>query len=251
MTQRTVEMKSASLLDLQRITGYLNFVSMIVPLGRTFLRRLYSRELHFPPGSGYDKQRLSSEARKDLMSWTETLSTAPERSIASQFGEMILTWSDAASTKGLGGYYTSESQPSPQLDSIISIALPRSIVHRREDINTKEMRGVEQVLLQWGRGWKGKLVVIHTDHQAVVYGLANGTIWGASMQVLRRCLLLAAEWDLELMSRWISTKDNALAETLSRFDYQTVTNLAPQLSHPGSKLLNHGLRTYSNRDCQL
>ena len=163
MTQRTAEKKSASLLDLQRITGYLNFVSTVVPLGRTFFRRLYNMELYFTPGSRYHKRRLSSEARKDLMWWTETLSTAPEWSIASQFREMILTWSDAASTNGLGGYYTSESQPFPQLDSIISIALPRSIAHGREHINTKEMQGVEQVLLQWGRGWKGKLVVILSE----------------------------------------------------------------------------------------
>jgi len=129
MTQRTAEKKSASVLDLQRIMAYLIFVSMVVPLGRTFLRRLYNMELHFPPGMGDHKGRLSSEARKDLLWGTETLSTAPEGSIALQFHEMILTWSDAASTKGLGAYYTSESQPSPALDTIISIALPRSIVY--------------------------------------------------------------------------------------------------------------------------
>ena len=55
------------------------------------------------------------------------------------------------------------------------------------------MRGVEQVLLYWGRGWKGKQIIIHTDNRAVAYGLANRTIGGESMRVLWRCLLLAAE----------------------------------------------------------
>ena len=251
ITQRTPEKKSVSLLELQKITGYLNFVATVVPLGRTFLRRLYNMELHFPPGSGYHKRRLSSEAREDLAWWTEILSQAPYRSIAFQSRETILTWSDAASTKGLGGYYTSEAQPSPQPDSIFSIALPSSIAHASEHINTKEMRGVEQVLLYWGRGWKGKQIVIHTVNRAVAHGLANGTIRGESMRVLRRCLLLAVEWDLELRTRWISTTYNALADALSRFDYQTVTNLAPQLSHPAHRLPSHGLRTYSNRDCHL
>jgi len=62
MTQRTAEKKSVSLLELQKITGHLNFVATVVLLGRTFLRRLYNMELHFPPGSGHPKWRLSSEA---------------------------------------------------------------------------------------------------------------------------------------------------------------------------------------------
>jgi len=56
------------------------------------------------------------------------------------------------------------------------------------------------------------------------------------MKVLRRCLLLAADYDLELESQWISTKDNALADALSRFDYNRVADLAPQLSYPACNI---------------
>ena len=38
---------SLFLIVLQRITGFRNFVTIVVPLGRTFLRRLYNMELHF------------------------------------------------------------------------------------------------------------------------------------------------------------------------------------------------------------
>ena len=91
---------------------------------------------------------------------------------------------------------------------------------------------------------------MHTDNRAVFYGLAKGTIRGASMTVLRRCLLLATEYDLELQPIWISTNENALADALSRFDHERVTNLAPQLLSQSCNLPNHGLRTYSNRDYQ-
>ena len=46
--QTTIEKDSLLLLDLQTITGYLNFVAVVVPLGQTFLRRLYNMELYFP-----------------------------------------------------------------------------------------------------------------------------------------------------------------------------------------------------------
>jgi len=53
------------------------------------------------------------------------------------------------------------------------------------------------------------------------------------MEVLRRCLLLlATKRDLELETEWISTKANALADALSCFDQDKITDHAPQLIHP-------------------
>ena len=52
------------------------------------------------------------------------------------------------------------------------------------------------------------------------------------MIVLRRCLLLAAEHDLEIEPKWIPTGENILAHALSRFNYDKITNIAPQLTHP-------------------
>ena len=198
-------------------------------------------QLYFPLGNRHCKRRISSEAQKDLLWWATAIAGSPKRSIAAQIRDLVSTWSDAASTKGLGAYYTTPSQPYPQIESILSIALPTSPIHQREHINTKEMRAVEQLLLYFGRGWKGKRVVIHTDNRVVSYGLANGTIRGASMEVLRRCLLLAAEYDLDLQPEWISTTNNSLADALSRLDYIRVTNLAPQLAIPECRLPNLGL----------
>jgi len=51
IVSKAMEMTSFLLLDLQKITGYLNFIAIVVPLGRTFLRRLYNIELYFPRSS--------------------------------------------------------------------------------------------------------------------------------------------------------------------------------------------------------
>ena len=153
MISATIKQKSLSLLELQKITGYSNFVSAVVPLGRTFLRRLYSMELYYPPGSRHGKRRLSREARKDLEWWSDILRNAPERSIAQTTRETVLAWSDAASTKGLGGFYLCGKQSTPEPDAAFAITPPSHLVERSEHINTREMRAVEQVLLYWGRQW--------------------------------------------------------------------------------------------------
>lgn len=248
--RNAIEQNSLSLVDIQRITGYLNFLTTVVPLGCTFLRRLYNMELYFPPGGRNFKRRLSCEAKRDLSWWNQILENTPERSIAIRVREVVQAWSDAASSEGLGGFFTEPTQNAPQPQSAFSIPVPDYILKAREHINTLEMRAVEQVLLYWGREWKGKLLVIHVDNQAVAYGLANRTIRGAPMRILRRCLLLATEYDLDFEARWVSTTENALADALSCADYRRIANMASQLISPTCNLQRRGLLTYRSRDCQ-
>ena len=106
----------------------------------------------------------------------KVLSLVPERSISNTERERILAWSDTASTKGLGAFYLRQNQLHPQPDSAFSIPLPRSLLKGQEHINTQEMRAVEQVLLHWGREWRGKMLVMHIDNRAVLHGLNNRTI---------------------------------------------------------------------------
>lgn len=256
---------SLSLHELQKITGYLNFASVVIPLGRTFLRRLYNMQLYFPDQERqgrHSRRRMSREAQLDLKWWKSILAIAPERTIQHRKRDTIALWSDASTIKGLGAFYISTrmtepgietfhtskiSPPHPFPGAAFSMSIPRYISRNREHINTKEMRAVEQALLHWGRNWRGMKVVMHIDNRAVVHGIANRTIRGATMNVLRRCLLIAAEHDLEIETQWISTKDNALADALSRFDFDRIANLAPQLLYPTTSLRDRGFLTYKGQ----
>jgi len=250
---------SLSLIDLQRITGFLNFVTVVVPLGRTFLRWLYNMELHFPEHRMQGRncrRRITREAYHDLKWWQRVLARAPEWSIQQERRDTVALWSDASGTKGLGAFYTrpkrgergGKSSPNSNPETRVpvpghstSISLPCYLNKNKEHINTKEMRAVEQALLLWGKEWCGCKVIMHIDNRAVAYAISNRTIRGATMSVLRHCLLIAAECDLEIEFQWISTKQNTLADALSRFDFDRITNLAPQLIHPTSSL----------RDCRF
>jgi len=113
-------------------------------------------------------------------------------------------WSDAAGTKGLRAFYINQGElrgghstghmampVHSKPGSAFSIALPLSLTHTNEHINTKELRAVEQALLFWGPKWKGRQVICHVDNRTVFDALENRTIRGASMEVPQRCLLLA------------------------------------------------------------
>jgi len=160
-------------------------------------------------------------------------------------------WSDAAGTKGLGAvsidsYPQQNLQPHP--GSTFSITLPPRLSRTQEHINTKEMGPVEQALLHWGKIWKGKRLICQVDNRAVFHGLEKRTIRGTTMNVLRQCLLLPTEYDLETEARWFPTRNNALADAPPRFDYNRIANLAPELIYPTCNNQDHGFLTYNKRD---
>ena len=68
------------------------------------------------------------------------------------------------------------------------------------------------------------------------------------MQVLRRTLLLAADYDLELEAIWISTEGNTLADVLLPMDWNRISNITPQLISPSCNIPKLGFLTSSNRD---
>jgi len=129
--------RSLSLLDIPRLTGYLNFVFTVLCLATTYFGRHYNMELHFPPQAvKYNKRRISGEAHKDPAWWSEALRHPPERSIATRSRELLITWSNATTTPGLGGYYLGKSQVDAEPYSAFAIPIPLSLCRGKEDINT-------------------------------------------------------------------------------------------------------------------
>ena len=89
------------------------------------------------------------------------------------------------------------------------------------------MRAVLQSFKRWQPIWGRGVVVIHTDNTATLSGLNKGSIRGPSMEPLRALLLLAATADIELQGVWLASKDNGLADALSRFNATSITNWCP------------------------
>ena len=143
LVEKATTSRLLSLLEIQQLTGYLNFVSQVVPLGRTFLRGLYNMELNFPPGSRHNRKRISSETQRDLAWWSTALLHPLERSIANSRREVIRAWSDAASTQCFVGFYLRQNQAHPGPGSAFSIPIPLSLARVREHIHTQEMRAVK------------------------------------------------------------------------------------------------------------
>ena len=84
------------------------------------------------------------------------------------------------------------------------------------------------------RYWRPKLagarVYIYCDNQAVVAGVNHTSIRGQAMGPLRDIVLILTFEDILLHARWIPTKENCLADALSRRRLQSTADMFPQLN---------------------
>ena len=91
------------------------------------------------------------------------------------------------------------------------------------------MTGVLQVLARRIETFKSSHLHIFGDNFVVIYGLQKNSIKGKAMESLRRIAMLCAEYDIEVQAHWISTKQNSLADVLSRGQYTKIANKYPSL----------------------
>ena len=231
--------RSCTLLEIQELAGLLNFASKVIPLGRTFCRRLYDAELNFPRGK-HTRRRIPAPMRADLRWWAEILPKHTGVRVIQKQRQQRFIWSDAAGTKGIGGFMLPPGiippMEPPLTADMLALVWPEhcfagNVQPRYKDahINVKEMLAIRFALKKWSAELSNCSLLIHCDNSAVVGGIRQKTSRGELMTVLRRTLLVAAQFDIELMIKWIPSEENALADALSRFDMVRIAKLAPQL----------------------
>jgi hypothetical protein len=237
--------RSLTLWELQSVIGFLSFAAKVVPLGRPFLRRLYNALSGYsasgphpsasphPSTSPHSSRRpVTPQMKEDLRWWLAFLPQWSGVSIIRPTREEAFVWTDAAGKKGIGGYLLEAiDKPLEFLspEHAFSARIPRHF--RKKHINAKEMMAALKAIELWGpQLLEGKKLCLFIDNTAVVGGLTKHSIRGEAMAPLRKLLLLAAAWDIELVPRWISTHENTLADALSRHEWRKIANISPMLT---------------------
>jgi hypothetical protein len=223
--------RSITLLELQSLIGFLSFAAKVVPLGRPFLRRLYNA-LSCYSTSPHQHRPVTPQMKEDLRWWLAFLPQWSGVSIIRPTREEVFIWTDAAGKKGIGGYLL-EAMDNPltslRPEHAFSARIPRHF--RKKHINAKEMMAALKAIELWGpQVLEGKRLYLFIDNSAVVGGLTKHSIRGEAMAPLRKLLLLAAAWDIELAPRWIPTQENTLADALSRHEWRKIADISPMLT---------------------
>lgn len=239
-TAKALSKESLTLHEIQSLTGFLSFCAQVVRLGWVFMRKLWDYVASFPVGSSqYTKRRIPPEVRSDLQWWNELLPKYNGISFFDTTARPTIQLYTDASLQGLGGIFYKDntsfwSDIIPNIPQDQAFAVP---ISAPTHINIHELEAILLAFQEWGQSWSQSELVVYTDSTTAFDGFTRQTLRGKANKPLREILLLAAEHDINITPRWITSQQNGLADALSRFNVQTVANLCPHWQNPWNSML--------------
>ncbi len=210
--------RSCSRKELESLVGHLNHAAKVVRSGRAFFRRMLDL-LH---GTSSPSIRLNVGFRSDLAWWGEFLplwngvSFLPPPELLSQV-EMT---SDASGAWGCGAWHgTSWFQLQWDLRALNLF------------IAAKELIPIVLACAAWGAEWENRRVICHCDNQVVVACLRSRSSRNPMLMHLIRCLVFVeAHFHCYIHPEYISTRNNHLADDLSRDNLSSFLSKVPGAS---------------------
>ena len=191
-------------LELAQFAGTANAIAMAVPAARLFLRSMYN-----DIGNNWNRHvRLSYQTIRDL-NWWKNLSNATPRGCRISRATTTATIHTDASMTGWGG--------------VLNWKAAQQVVRGtfEEDVNVHiqqlEARAVRLVVEAFVNDLRDRDVRLFEDNQAVVFAVNHLTSRSSGiMDELRSLCRVLWRNNITLHAEYITSKDNALADQLSR-----------------------------------
>lgn len=104
-----------------------------------------------------------------------------------------------------------------------------------------EVQAILQAFQLFASRWRHCKIIIYTDSTTAFSGLKSNRFRGPPNVPLCQIMLLAAEYDVFMESRWLESKANGLADALSRFNEKAIADLCPHWQNPLASMLHLNL----------
>lgn len=205
--------KDCSLQQMQSLIGKLNYASSVVRSGRVYMSRLINT-LRGRKINDYSRIQLSDRDLNDIRWWLEHIKIRNglrmESLMTKQEWEPLgSVWNSDSSSTGLGGWAV-------QTGAFFHLELTPEWATK--DINSLECLALLLCLRKWAELCKGKRVLIQCDNQTTVSVIASGAAKNRFLQAcLREIHHICALYSAEIKVIWVQTKQNAIADALSRW----------------------------------
>lgn len=233
MIEFILSSKKVTVLDMQRITGLLNFFCCAIVPGRAFMRRLYASYA----GNAlrqHQHLKVNGEMKLDLMLWKDFL--LAQECVSRPF----VDFDDDASVLDL--QMTSDAAKAVHHGYAAFCQLPGSnVAHYCFDVweaglitlydpsvQFLELFALSVGILLFAHGLKNKTVHIYCDNMAVVQMVNNGaSACRHCMLLIRRLTLCALFNNIKFEVRHVSSRDNTFSDLLSRNKHQQFLEALP------------------------
>ncbi|XP_077309137.1 uncharacterized protein LOC143928250 [Lithobates pipiens] len=214
--------RKVQLTTLQSLLGKLNFACRIIPMGRVFCRRLSAATAGVRAPTHFI--RLTEEHRDDLGVWHDFLSSYNGRAVwmsgpVSNFDVALVT--DAAGSTGYGAFFQGRWSAEPWPRSWKEAGFLGNLV-------LLELFPIVLALELWGESCRNLKLRINCDNMGVVQVVNRMSASSPPViRLLRQLVLRCLRLNVFLYAVHIPGVENALADSLSRFQWDKFRELAP------------------------
>ena len=219
--------KKLTVLQLQKICGFLNFLGKAIVPGRAFTRRLYaytsSKKKMLKP---HHHLKLSAEMQLDLTMWLEFL--FDQTAFCRPFIDFEKKWkanelefyTDASKNfrLGFGGYFRNFWM-AQKWDK-------KFVIKHNPSIQYLELYAVVAAILAWGHFLQNKRFIIYCDNRSCCSMINSTTSKCRNCMVLIRLLVLKSlNCNFRVFAKHVKSKENGIADSLSRFQFDRFNKL--------------------------
>ena len=212
--------KKVTVKEIQQLTGFLNFLSRAIILGRAFTRRIYAFATHKGKQlKPHNHVKVNHELRLDLEMWNFFLhhQSIYARPFLDLSKELISTEidmsSDASRNSLLGMGATCQSSWCYQ-------QWERHFIEKfKPSIEYLELYGVLSGVILWIHRFKNMRITLFCDNQSVVHMVNSTTSSCKNCMVLIRLLVLEGLTNnVRIRAKYIASVENIYSDALSRIN---------------------------------
>ena len=250
LLNKLADKHKATVKELQTLCGYLNFLGKVIFAGRMFTRRMYAKyssvvNANKFPGAvktklkQYHHVRLDKEFRNDCRVWIEFLNTDLAHVVNRPMLDLskvisaseIQFYSDASAARKLGFGCIFNTK------WIFGVWGSDFIDTYKPSIEYLELFGLLAGILTWSWELKNCRIVVFCDNQAVV-AMVNSLTSSCPncLQLLCILVLNGLVHNRRVFARYVNTKSNHLADSLSQLDFTRFRKMGPDMNQFPDKI---------------
>ena len=216
--------KKVTVHQLQKLTGFLNFLCRCIVPGRTFTRRIYSffSSAMLP----HHHVRVTSELRSDLQTWESflnepTVYCRPFMDFSKCLQAEVLDWyTDTSGKIGYGSICGSKYFYGTWSDELLQ---------KKPSIEYLELFAVTASILLWAKDFQNHRICLFVDNQPVMYYINDSSASCKNCMMLVRMIVLESlRWNMRIFAKHVSSKKNSFADALSRQQFKRFFELAEE-----------------------
>ena len=230
----TLDSSKITLKDMQSLLGLLNFACKVVAPGRTFCRRLINSTIGVR--KSYFKIRVNKQMKADLEVWLDFLKQYNGVTVITDnvwvSNEKLELFTDSAggSKGGYGIYFAGQWAQGTWPKHWVETGITR-------DMTLLELFPVVAALMSWESYFVNKKVIFHVDNQAVVQIINMKTSKSSRvMTLVRQMVLMNLKNNTLVKAIYIPSKQNQIADCLSRSQWGKFRSLAPEADQWPTKI---------------